>query len=152
MTSATVVDPRELRILGAAREANLGALVDACAPRLVRVGQETARWDLVTFMVDATASLLGGSGPGAVHAPRWVATLDTDASLGERAEARRAAGAHLRVLARLGKRHEQARHASFVDDGYDVAQLLLARWEHLGNHGFSRAADVLAGLEAIDGG
>ena len=132
---AALRDPSELRDVCRAREADLDALVDAC--------EAAGRWDLASFVAEAAVAIIGMP---------TISRLDPISSLRARSEARRAAGAHLRVLGRLAKRHEAARVAHFTDEDFDAAQLVLARWERLGNHGFSRAADVLAGLEALDGG
>jgi hypothetical protein len=37
----------------------------------------------------------------------------------------------------------------FIDDGYDLAQRLVADWERLGERGFSKAAELVAELDAI---
>jgi hypothetical protein len=37
----------------------------------------------------------------------------------------------------------------FIDDGYDLAQRLVADWERLGERGFQRAQDLVTELDAI---
>jgi hypothetical protein len=118
-------EPAEVVRLARARETTLGWLVDAAAQK--------ERWDLLTFIVDASREVL------ALEAR----PLDKSASLHDRAEARRAAGAHLRILARIGRQHDKMRLLRHFDENYEVAQLLLARWEPLGNDGFRRAAELL---------
>jgi hypothetical protein len=139
-----IEDPARVLTLGRTRERTLELLLDAV--------ERKGRWDLVSFLVDATVVV---AKPG-LTAPqieaRIVRALDPSTPLGDRANARRAAGAHFRALARIAKRHEELRYARHFDDGYDVAQLLLTRWERLGNEGFGRAAEVLSGLEALPGG
>jgi hypothetical protein len=128
-----VRDPAELVRLARAREITLGWLVDAVA--------RADRWDLVTFIVEANRAVVNLE-------PRQ---LDKAAPLRDRAEARRAAGGHLRILARLGRRHEELRLVRHFDEDYGLAQLLLARWEPLGNDGFRHAAELLERLDTLPG-
>ncbi|GMU61791.1 MAG: hypothetical protein AMXMBFR34_35540 [Myxococcaceae bacterium] len=37
----------------------------------------------------------------------------------------------------------------FIDDGYELAQRLVVDWERLGERGFTRAATLVAELDAI---
>ncbi len=141
---AKTTEPAELKQLGDARDATLTALLDALA--------KDGRLDLATFLVDAAVVLLPTHADVVALASQLVARLNPDVSLRDRAAARRASGAYLRALVRLGKHHEDARQARFFDEGYAASQLVLARWEHLGNDGFSRAAEVLTQLDALDRG
>jgi hypothetical protein len=127
-------DPAEVVRLGRAREAALGALVDAAA--------RADRWDLVSFVVEAGREIVG-----------WNVEhrLDPSTPLGDRAEARHAAGAQLRVLGRIGRRHEELRLVRHFDEDYGLAQHLLARWEPLGNDGFRRAAELLERQATLPG-
>jgi hypothetical protein len=134
---AEAVLPSTLRRLGEAREVVLDAFVSS----LERAG----RLDLAAFLVDAAAKLLESRGESR------LAPLDPASPLGKRAAAWRAAGAFWRAIGRLGRHHSAARHVGFVDEGYDAAQLLLVRWEGLGNVGFSRAGDVAEAFVALEG-
>jgi hypothetical protein len=141
---ARIEDPARVLALGRARERTLELLLDAA--------ERTQRWDLVSFLVDATIAIAKpGLAPAQITA-RMVRELDPSTSLGDRTTARKAAGAHLRAVARIAKRQEELRYARHFDDGYDVAQLLLTRWERLGNDGFARAAEALSSLESLPGG
>ncbi len=142
--NAKVKLPGVLSRLGEARELVLGRLLDA----LVRA----RRWDLASFLVDATAVLVPAGLDGGAAAKALAPSLDRTASLRDREAARRAQAAFFRAVARLAREHEAARQVGFVDEGYDTAQLLLARWEGLGNVGFSRAAAALATFDALDQG
>ncbi len=129
-----VREPQRLLALGRTRETILDAFVGACL--------SADRLDLATFLVESAA---------AASLPKKFG-LDRAASLRDRLEAQRAAGAQLRVLGRLAREHEKARMTSFIDEGYATAQLLLARWEHVGKDGFDRAAAALSQLESWDSG
>lgn len=103
------------------------------------------RRDLATFLVDAAVEVL----PELRHGDALAQGLRQDAPLRERTEARRAAGAFLRSLATLREWDQAHRAVRFIDDGYDVAQKLVKDWERLGDAGFSRAAELVAELDAI---
>jgi len=126
-------DPSEVARLGEARAEAL--------ERFLRCTQE--RPDLATFLVDAARIYLD-------RPPRLTA-FTRDAPLGDRSRASRARGTQLRAALSLARAHEDARHTRHFDDDYARSQLLLARWEHLGNDGFARVADVVARLEEIPG-
>lgn len=137
----TMASAAAMIALGAAQEAVLGALLTA-ADRAHRRG-------LVSFAVDAGASLLEHGTP-AKSALLWVKSLTPTGPMRERAAARRAAGALLRVLGRLARWDTEHRMKRFFEDDYEGAQLLLARWDALGSSGFSRAERVLRELESLD--
>jgi FtsH ternary system domain X6 len=131
---ARVSEPAKLLALGKARETTLDGFVDACIA--------ARRIELATFLVDAASDAMK---------VEHVA-LDRLAPLRERLEARRASGAYLRVLGKLGREHQKARHVSYIDEAYATAQLVLTRWEHLGSDGFARATSALSDIESWNGG
>lgn len=131
---ALATEPARVLALGKARETTLDAFVTAC------IGHD--RVGLATFLIDAARD--------AMNVER--VTLDKLAPLRERLEARRASGAYLRVLGKLGREHQKARHVSYIDEGYAAAQVVLARWEHFGSDGFSRASGALSDIESWNGG
>ncbi len=139
-----LADPRAASGAGAAERAVLDAFLDAA--------DAAGRRDLATFLVTAGSRLLGTGASPAALAAAWTAALDPNARLADRAEARRASAAPLRALRRVGRWDEEARLTRFFDDGYDAAQALLARWEHLGRDGFARADDVARALDSLDAG
>jgi hypothetical protein len=104
------------------------------------------RRDLADFLLDAAAKLVARPVP----ADAWVEALDPRATLSERSNARKAAGAFLRAIGRTRTWAEEARVVRFFEDGYDRAQLLLARWERLGDEGWRRVETVLKDLESFD--
>jgi hypothetical protein len=133
--NASTTSTAHLRAVGDARDRTLGLFVDALS--------QTGRWDLATFLVDATVDL------------RFVddaQRLDTSASLRDRAEARRAAAAHFRHVVRLGRHYEELRQVRHFDEGYSAAQQLLSRWETVGSAGFARAAERATAATALDPG
>jgi hypothetical protein len=137
------VSPTTLLRAGEARDLTLGLLLDA----LDRAG----RWDLATFLVEATAALVPpASGTSAVQG--LVSRLARSAPLRERAAALHASAAHWRHAARLSRHHEAMRTVRHFEEGYAGAQLLLTRWELLGAEGFQRAANVLVAFEALEQG
>jgi hypothetical protein len=123
--------------LGRAQEAVLAAFTDAAAG--------AARRDLAGFLVSAARELLTRPPP----ARSLVESLETKATIRERAEAHRAAGAFLRGLGRLSGWLAEARTTRFFDEGYAAAQLLLAEWEFL-ERGQGSADGILRQLEALD--
>lgn len=140
---ARVQEPVRLRALSELRQAALDSYLDA----VLAAGRD----DLASFVVDAATVLLPRAVPTDAVASLWIAELDKAAPLRDRADARRASGAHLRALARLAQRRRELALVRFIDEGYDVAQVVLARWERIDNDGFSRAAEVLARLESLEG-
>jgi len=136
-----VTSAPRLLALGRSRESVLGAFVDACIAH--------DRVESATFVVESAGAFASAPKP----------TLEKTATLQARLDARRATGGHLRVVGRLRREHEKARNVSYIDENYEGAQLLLARWEHVGNDGaaqeqniFARAANALSQIESWDGG
>jgi hypothetical protein len=115
-----VVVPDSLIAVGRAQDALYGALLDALDQR--------RRRDLARFVLDAAAPILRGRDPQVIAA-RSCSSLDPKARLSLRTEARHAAGALFRAVARIGRFHEEHRLIRHFDDGYDVAQHLLREWE-----------------------
>lgn len=109
------------------------------------------RHDLATFLIDVGAAwLTPGQPPGAERtADELTRSMAADAPLRERTDARRRAAAVLRSLATLREWDQAHRAVRFIDDGYDLAQRLVADWERLGERGFSRAAQLVTELDAI---
>lgn len=103
------------------------------------------RRELATFLIDVAAAYL--------QTPRTpddlIRSMSTDATLRERTEARRAAGALFRVIGTLREWDQQHRSIRFIDDGYDVAQALVRDWERLGERGFSAAAMLVTALDSL---
>jgi hypothetical protein len=132
-----VAEPEVLSRIGAAQEQVLDAFLAA-------IDKAQAR-QLANFLVDAAAEWL--------RTPRTpedlVRGLSTEAPLRARTEARRRAGAFMRALARLRTWDAEHRGTRFIDDGYDLAQALVARWERLGDAGFNAAARLVEALEAL---
>lgn len=103
------------------------------------------RRDLATFLVDVAVSFFST----ARTADELTRSMSTDAPLRERIEARRAAGATWRALARLREWDQAHRNVRFIDDGYEQAQRLVRDWERLGERGFSAAAGLVQSLDAL---
>jgi FtsH ternary system-associated peptide len=134
----SLVDPVELERLGEVQGAALDALFAAA--------DAARRRDLAGFVLEAVARLLPP------HAPpdRWLGSLDRTVSVAKRTAARRAAGALLRAVRRWHAWTQEHRQVRFFEDGYELSQALLQRWEILGDAGYARSERVLAGLEALD--
>jgi hypothetical protein len=79
----------------------------------------------------------------------FTRSMSLDAPLRERTDARRRSAALMRALAILRAWDQEHRSVRFIDDGYDLAQRLVADWERLGERGFSKAAELVAELDAI---
>ncbi len=133
---SAVASPDSMKALGRAQEAVLEAFLDAV--------DAAGRRDLAGFLLDAGKALVGAP------AARWVEGLSREASLSARAEASRASGAFLRGLGRLARWDAEHRAVRFIDDGYEVAQHLLARWEGFGEAGFLRAQALLGELFSLE--
>lgn len=103
------------------------------------------RRDLATFLIDTAASWLAADRT----ADELTRSMSLDAPLRERTDARRRAAAMLRSLAQLREWDHQHRAVRFIDDGYTLAQRLVVDWERLGERGFTRAANLVAELDAI---
>ncbi len=129
------VDPGALIAAGGACDAVLTAWFAAC--------DRARRRDLAGFVLDAVGPLLPEA---AWHAPD---ALDPTTPLSRRAEARRAAGSLWRALMRWEAWDREHRSIRYIDDGYRVAQHLLARFEPIGAPGVGRAVARLDELNAL---
>ena len=103
------------------------------------------RRDLATFLIDTAASWLEIDR----SADELTRSMSLDAPLRERTDARRRAAATLRSLNVLREWDQQHRNVRFIDDGYALAQRLVIDWGRLGERGFTRAANLVAELDAI---
>ncbi len=138
-----VVELRKRAIEAPARLAALGAAQDATLGGFLAVCENHRRRDLASFVIEAAAPLLArGIAPMPVR-------LDPTTPLGQRAAARVAAGALLRGVATWTAWDRAHRGVRFIDDGYEEAQLLLARFEPIGAAGAERAAAWLADLASL---
>ncbi len=131
---ATLTDAATLAALGARQATALAALLDAA--------EGAGRPDLVSFLVEAAALALGSA-----PAPD---ALDAATPLGERAEARFAAGAFLRAAARVDAWRARLGAVRFFDDEYDAAQATLAHWAPHAD-ALPRAAARARPLDALRG-
>jgi hypothetical protein len=136
---AALEDPDELLAYGRGQAAALDGFMAAC--------DAAGRRDLAGFVIDAARPLLA-DGERRWPAPR---RLDPSTSLKARTAARQAAGALLRAVRRWAAWDEQHRGVRFIDDDYEAAQLLLARFEPIGRAGAETAAALLAGLADLAG-
>lgn len=125
---ARLADAAALAAIGRAQSAALAAFFAAC--------DAAGRRDLAAFVLDAAEPLLA----------RWPdpERLDPAAPLAARAAARQASGALLRGVARWAAWDREHRGVRFFDDGYAIAQLLLARFEPIGHAGAAACARALA--------
>lgn len=137
LTKRDLTDPATLHRVGAAQEQLLEAYL-----ALIETAQ--AR-HLATFLIDAAAEWLR---PGRTADELWRA-LDPQAPLRERMEARRQATAFLRVFSRLRTWDHEHRATRFIDDGYEVAQNLVGRWERLGDPGFNTLEQLAVAVDAL---
>lgn len=135
-----IIAPLELMEVGRAQSDVLEAWLAAV--------DQAGRRDLATFLIDVAATWLKSMGPHST-ARELNQALAPDAPLRERTEARRGAAAVLRSLARLREWDRQHRAVRFFDDGYALAQRLIADWERLGERGFSQAASLVAELDGV---
>lgn len=103
------------------------------------------RHDLATFLIDAATQWVTPDRKG----DDFTRSMAMDAPLRERTDARRRSAAMLRALTTLREWDQQHRSVRFIDDGYDLAQRLVADWERLGERGFQRAQELVAELDAI---
>jgi len=127
--------PEVLVAVGAAQDATLQGFLAACDRR--------RRRDLASFVIDAAAPLL------AREIAPTPGELDPTAPLSRRMAARVAAGALLRAVMTWAEWDASHRGVRFIDDDYDVAQLLLARFEAIGSAGAACAAGWLNELAAL---
>lgn len=103
------------------------------------------RRDLATFLIDTAAVWLSVERT----ADDLTRSMSLDAPLRSRTEGRRRAAAMLRSLGQLREWDFQHRNVRFIDDGYALAQRLVADWERLGERGFTRAANLVTELDSI---
>lgn len=82
----------------------------------------------LTFLVEAGKRVLAAQ----LSAASYGAALNPRSTLRERSEARQASGALLRGLQRLAAMDATHRQTRFTDDGYELAQALVVRWEAAG--------------------
>jgi hypothetical protein len=132
-----LAEPAQLARFGAAQGRALSAFLAAI--------DQAGRRDLATFLIDAAVGWLV---PGR-SSDRLLAQPSASAPLRARSEARRASAAFLRALGTLRAWDEAHRAVRFMDDGYEVAQRLLKDWQRLGEAGFTRAAALVAELDAL---
>jgi hypothetical protein len=134
-TKREFTDPTRLATLGRVQDAVLARFMAACDRR--------RRRDLAAWILDAAApSLARGVAP-------YPANLDPKTPLSVRAAGRLGAGALLRAVVRWCDWDQQHRMVRFIDDDYQLAQHLLARFERLGHASAERAAAWLADLAAL---
>lgn len=132
-----ITEPQVLTRIGRTQ----GDVLDAFFAIIHKAGRD----DLATFVIDA--------------ATQWVTpdrkpddftrSMSVDAPLRERTEARRRSAAMVRALLTLREWDQEHRTVRFIDDGYDLAQRLVADWERLGERGFQRAQELVQELDAI---
>ncbi len=129
---------RQMRVLGGAQTATLAAFMDAAA--------KAGRYDLGYFLIEAAAAVLAS----AQDARQFAGRLESRGTMRERSEARRAAGAFLKSIQRLGRWAEDAATVRFFDDEYEGAQLFLSRFERISEKGMQHADRIIKNLEALD--
>ena len=126
--------PTDLIAIGQAQDATLEGFLGAC--------DKHRRRDLASFVLDAALPLLARPAyPGPL--------LDPATPLSERANARIRAGSLLRALVTWSEWDEQHRGIRFIDDDYQQAQLMLARFERIGSAGVARVHGWLAELASL---
>lgn len=132
---AQLAQPKVLINVGRAQAAVASAFLDVI---------DAQHRHLARFFIDAASAWL------ATHtASSELVSLDPEAPLRERGEARSQAAALWRVIQRLEQWDQQHRNTRFIDDGYDIAQGLVRDWERLGPSGFGAAHRLVAELEAL---
>jgi hypothetical protein len=122
--------------LGAVQGETLGSFMDAA--------DKAGRRDLAGFLLEAGAKLLARPVPPSA----WIERLELIGALSAKTAGARAAGALLRVLGRWQKWDEDHRSVRFIDDGYDASQLLLRKYEQLGDR-YRHGEDVLRALDSL---
>jgi hypothetical protein len=135
LAKRALVNPDELLAYGRAQSHALDAFMAAC--------DQAGRRDLAGFVLDAARPLLAHS---VSPAPEL---LDPTKPLSTRSEARLAAGALLRGVRRWAAWDGEHRGVRFIDDDYETAQLLLARFEPIGRAGSDVAAQLLSELAGL---
>jgi hypothetical protein len=129
------LDPDALIALGEAQDRVLGSFMSAC--------DSARRRDLAGFVLDAATPLIERNlSPAPMK-------LDPSSPLSTRAQARIAAGSLLRALVRWADWDMQHRAIRYIDDDYQLAQLMLARFEKIGTPGVGRVQAWLADLAAL---
>jgi hypothetical protein len=131
----SIRDPQRLATVGAAQDQTLQGFMAAC--------DRAKRRDLAVFVIDAIEPLLAKN-VGPMPPP-----LDPTAPLSVRAAARVAAGSLIRGLLKWRDWNNEHRSVRFIDDGYQAAQLLLHRFEKVGNHGAELASGWLGQLSSL---
>lgn len=131
----SMTDPAELSAMGIAQDEVLNGFLDACDKR--------GRRDLAGFVIDAVLPLLERN---IIPAP---GQLDPTAPLSVRASARASAGSLLRALVRWSEWDQQHRGVRFIDDNYQSAQVLLARFEKIGSAGVARVQGWIYDLSSL---
>jgi FtsH ternary system domain X6 len=99
-------------------------VLDALLAAAVQPGARGA----LTFLLEAGKRVLAAQ----LSPQAYGSNLSNRSSLRERSEARQASGSMLRGLQRLFEMDSAHRHTRFTDDGYEVAQALVARWQAAG--------------------
>jgi hypothetical protein len=147
-TASATWDPHD--VLEAEQAVRIGVFERGVLDHLIEAVERANRWDLATFVVEASARvLLPGVLPRDV-ALRAAPKVRSEGTLRARTEARQRAGALFHGLVRVGRKREELAHVHFIDEGYDVAQATLSSWELLGREGFTRAENVLSTLASLD--
>lgn len=124
----------------------LGATQSAVAQSYLAAIDRRGRRDLAQCFIEAGA----GSLEKGLDPETFVGRLEQRGRIADRAQARSAAAAFLKILEHLGRWAEEARSVRFFDEEYDAAQLYLTLFEPLGDRGVRRAADLVKSLEALD--
>ncbi|PID39893.1 MAG: hypothetical protein CSA65_00495 [Proteobacteria bacterium] len=136
-----IVQAQPLAALGEAQDALLCALSDAA--------DRAGRRDLLGFVLEAGAALLGPRPTARLFIAGLTQAAQSGAHLAERQAAARGAGALLRGLSAFAVWIEEARQVRFFDDDYESAQLLLARWAPYGNDRHEHAEMLLRELGSL---
>lgn len=136
-TRRDLIEPSLLIRVGRAQEDVLGEYLDAL--------NTAGRRDLATFLIDTAAQWVTAER----KVDDFTRSMALDAPLRERTDARRRSAALMRALAILRTWDQEHRSVRFIDDGYELAQRLVADWERVGERGFSKAAELVAELDAI---
>jgi FtsH ternary system domain X6 len=128
-------NPDELLAVGRAQSTALEMFMAAC--------DAAHRRDLAGFVLDAARPLLERN-----IAP-VAQLLDPNKPLSTRSQARLAAGALLRGVQMWSHWDGQHRGVRFLDDEYQVSQVLLARFEPIGRPLSDRAVQMLSELASL---
>lgn len=137
-------------VLHAEHAVRIGVLERAVLDHFLDAVERDGRWDLATFVIDASSRVLPPGAKPRDIAARAAPRVRAEGTLRARTESRQRAGALFHALGRLGKKREELALVHFIDEGYDVAQATLSSWETLGRDGFTRAANVLSALASLD--